>query len=233
MGSLIASVQGALAGTGGAAFAAAFVWGIFSVLLSPCSLVSIPLVIGYIQGQGGSGTRNALLVSGAFSLGIFVNIALVGAVIASAGALMEGLSSVMNYAVSAVLFVFGLHLLDVITIPWFVSGSLNANDRRKGLWGALVLGCVSGMALGPCTFAYMAPMLVIAMKAAADSITRGVGLVVLFGLGYCLVILLAGTFADSLDRYMNWTEHSRGTFVVNQICGWLVVLAGAYFLYLA
>lgn len=231
MGDLIASVQQALTSMGGTALSAAFVWGIFSVLLSPCSLVSIPLVIGYIQGQGG-GTRNALAISGAFSLGIFVNIALVGAVIASAGALMENLSSVMNYAVSAVLFVFGLHLLEVIRIPWFVSGSMEVGNR-KGLKGALALGALSGMALGPCTFAYMAPMLVIALKAATKNVAYGIALVAVYALGYCSVILLAGTFANALDRYMNWSENGRGSFIVGQICGWLVVLAGAYFLYYA
>ncbi|MCF4114098.1 MULTISPECIES: cytochrome c biogenesis CcdA family protein [Dethiosulfovibrio] len=232
MGNLLAAVQAALSGTGSAALVAAFVWGIFSVLLSPCSLVSIPLVVGYIQGQEEKGTKNALLVSGAFSLGILVNIALVGMVIASAGALMQGLSSAMNYIVSAVLFVFGLHLLDVITIPWFVSGNVKAGNK-KGLLGALALGTVSGMALGPCTFAYMAPMLVIAMKASTDSLARGASIVTLYGLGYALVILLAGTFANGLDRYMNWTDNSKGPFVISQICGWLVVAAGAYFLYVA
>lgn len=34
------------------ALIAAFIWGILSILLSPCHLASIPLIIGYIDEQG-------------------------------------------------------------------------------------------------------------------------------------------------------------------------------------
>ena len=51
----------------------------------------------------------------------------------------------------------GLYLLGVIPMPW--SGPGQVNMKRKGLLAAFILGLVFGIALGPCTFAYMAPML--------------------------------------------------------------------------
>jgi len=36
--------------------------------------------------------------------------------------------------------------------------------QRKGLLAAFLLGLVFGIALGPCTFAYMAPMLAVAFR---------------------------------------------------------------------
>ena len=45
----------------------------------------------------------------------------------------------------------------VIPMPW--SGPGQVNMKRKGLLAAFVLGLIFGIALGPCTFAYMAPML--------------------------------------------------------------------------
>ena len=38
---------------------AAFLWGILSVLLSPCHLASLPLIIGYINRNGISSIRSA------------------------------------------------------------------------------------------------------------------------------------------------------------------------------
>ena len=38
--------------------------------------------------------------------------------------------------------------------------------KRKGLLAAFMLGLVFGIALGPCTFAYMAPMLGVTFKLA-------------------------------------------------------------------
>jgi cytochrome c biogenesis protein CcdA len=40
--------------------------------------------------------------------------------------------------------------------------------KRKGLLASFVLGLIFGVALGPCTFAYMAPMLAVTFKVAAD-----------------------------------------------------------------
>jgi len=42
----------AIEGTPALALGASVVWGILSILLSPCHLASIPLIVGYINGQG-------------------------------------------------------------------------------------------------------------------------------------------------------------------------------------
>jgi len=62
-----------------------------------------------------------------------------------------------NYAVAAVFFVFGLHLLGVMPLPenWRPA----PNQPRRGPMGALLFGLAFGVALGPCTFGFMAPVL--------------------------------------------------------------------------
>jgi cytochrome c-type biogenesis protein len=60
----------AIEGTPYIALIAAFIWGILSILLSPCHLASIPLIIGYIDEQGRISIKRAFWISVLFALGI-------------------------------------------------------------------------------------------------------------------------------------------------------------------
>jgi cytochrome c-type biogenesis protein len=75
-----------------------------------------------------------------------------------------------NYLVAVIFFLVGLHLLDVIPMPF--SGPAQVGMKRKGMLAALILGLVFGIALGPCTFAYMAPMLAVTFRAASTALLR-------------------------------------------------------------
>jgi len=52
------------------------------------------------------------------------------------------------------------------------SGPGQVGMKRKGMLAAFILGLVFGIALGPCTFAYMAPMLAVTFKVASTLYTR-------------------------------------------------------------
>jgi cytochrome c-type biogenesis protein len=136
---------------------ASFTWGVLSILLSPCHLSSIPLVIGYIASQGKLSVSRTFNISLIFALGILITIALIGVVTASLGRLMGDVGVWGNYFVAVIFFLVGLYLLDIIKIDWNSVGL--KQTKSKGLLAALVLGLLFGIALGPCTFAYMAPVL--------------------------------------------------------------------------
>src|SRR5512140_56271 len=157
----------AVEGAPAVALGASAVWGILSIILSPCHLASIPLIVGFISGQGRVSTARASSIATLFAVGILVTIAAIGVTTAAAGRMMGDVGRWGNYFVAAIFFVVGLHLLGMIPMPW--SGPGQVNMKRKGLLAALVLGLVFGVALGPCTFAYMAPMLGIAFKLSATS----------------------------------------------------------------
>jgi len=228
---LFTDLSHAVGGTPAVALLAAFTWGILSIVLSPCHLASIPLIVGFINGQGRMTTRRAFLLATLFSVGILITIAVIGAVTAAAGRMLGDVGAIGNYIVAAVFFVVGLHLMDVIPLPF--SGPNTTGMQRKGLWAAFTLGLVFGIALGPCTFAYMAPMLAVTFKIASTRLAYGILLLVLYGLGHCAVIVLAGTSSELVQRYLNWSEQSRGTAVVKKVCGVLVLLAGIYLIYVA
>jgi cytochrome c-type biogenesis protein len=228
---LFTGLSRAVEGAPAVALAAAFAWGVLSILLSPCHLASIPLIVGFIDEQGRISTKRAFVISSVFAVGILITIAAVGAITAAAGRMMGDVGPWGNYAVAAVFFLVGLHLLDVIPMPW--SGPGRVGTKRKGLLAAFLLGLVFGVALGPCTFAYMAPMLGVTFRAAATSPAHGVLLLAMYGAGHCSVIVFAGTFTGAVQGYLNWNERSKGAVIVKRICGVLVLLGGLWLLYSA
>ncbi len=226
MGDLFASLTRAVDGAPAVAIGASFLWGILSVLLSPCHLASIPLIVGFVDGQGRIPTRRALFLSLLFSVGILTTIAAVGAITAAAGRMLGDIGRYGNYAVAVIFFVVGLALMDVIPMSWSSPGG--ASMRRRGGLAAFVLGLVFGVAVGPCTFAYMAPMLAVTLNVAGSNPAYGMSLILVYGIGHSSVLVLAGTFTEVVQRYLNWTERSKGTVVLKRICGALVVLGGVY-----
>ena len=111
-------------------------------------------------------------------------------------------------------------------MPW--SGPGQVNMKRKGLFAAFILGLVFGIALGPCTIADMAPMLGVTFKLAESNPVYGASLLLAYGVGHCSVIILAGTFTEVVQRFLNWNEQSKGVTVVKRVCGVLVLLGGVW-----
>jgi cytochrome c-type biogenesis protein len=224
------------------ALTASFIWGILSILLSPCHLASIPLIVGFISAcgetspaggdeQGRISTKRAFWISFLFAGGILITIALVGVITAAAGRMLGDVGKYGNYIVAAVFFIVGLHLLDVI--PLSFSGPSKIGMKSKGLLAAFLLGLIFGVAIGPCTFAYMAPMLAVTFKVASTNIAYGVLLLVAYGIGHCSVIVIAGTSTELVEKYMNWNEKSKGAVILKKICGVLVLVGGLYMIYTA
>lgn len=230
MEQLFTALTRAVEGTPAIAIIASFVWGILSILLSPCHLASIPLIVGFIDQHGRMSTKRAFYISTLFAVGILITIAVIGAITAAAGRMMGDLGKYGNYFVALIFFAVGLILLDVIPMPF--SGPGQIGFKRKGLLAAFILGLVFGIALGPCTFAYMAPILAVTFKAASTALLYGIVLLLAYGVGHCSVIVFAGTFTEVIQRYMNWNEKSRGAVILKKICGVLVLFGGIYLIYI-
>jgi cytochrome c-type biogenesis protein len=211
------------------ALGASLVWGILSIVLSPCHLASIPLIVGFISEQGPATTRRAFWTSTLFSVGILLTIALIGVLTAAAGRMLGDVGRYGNYFVALIFLVVGLHLVGVI--PLSFSGPGQVGLKRKGLGAAFLLGLIFGIALGPCTFAYMAPMLGVTFKLAGTAPLYGALLLLAYGVGHCAVIVIAGTSTKVVERFLHWNEHSRGVAVLKIVCGVLVILGGVWLIY--
>jgi len=211
------------------ALAAAAGWGLLSILLSPCHLASIPLIVGFIDGQRQMSIRRAFIISNLFAVGILISIALIGVVTASLGRMIGDVGVWGNGFVAIIFFAVGLHLLGWLPTLW--SEPAQVKMTRKGLRAAFLLGLIFGIALGPCTFAFMGPVLGVAFAEAGNNTTYAASLLLAYGLGHCAVIVFAGTCTEKVQHYLNWNERSQGTLWIRRICGLLVIAGGIWLIY--
>lgn len=223
METLWARLTEALGGAPLVALAGALGWGVASLLLSPCHLASIPLIVGFIGDRGRTTPRQALVLALLFALGILGSIAAVGGATAAAGRMLGDVGPWVNYAVAGALTVAGLHLLGVVRLA-FGGGALL--PRYRGKAAALLLGLVFGLALGPCTFAYLAPVLGVVFGVARHRPFFALLLLLAYGVGHGLVIVLAGVSTGQVQRVLQWNESSAGARWLKRGSG-LLVLAGA------
>jgi cytochrome c-type biogenesis protein len=177
---------------GGTAIAAlgCFLWGMISVVFSPCHLASIPLIVAYVGGQQETlRPRQAGVYSVAFTTGLFITIALIGIACALLGRMLGDVGNYWQILVGLVLIWVALGMLGVERCS--MSGSLLYRLKLKGITGALGLGLAYGVLSGSCTFGFIAPIL--AIITIQQQFAAGVLFIVLFAIGHCLPIVLAGS----------------------------------------
>ncbi len=226
-------INDALSSTLVIALVASVVWGVLSVLLSPCHLGTIPLVIGMVSSATrGFATRGrGTALSFAFAGGMLVALGVLGALVATMGYAVQRYSSITNYVIAVVFVAAGLNLLGILPLP--LSGFAPKARAMRGLGGAAALGLVFGLGLSPCTFAFLAPILGMTFGSSATNPVRGMALLLTFGIGHCGVIGLAGSSTELVQRYLDWNEKSGAVTVLKSVCGVAVLVAAGALIYSA
>lgn len=126
------------------------------------------------------------------------------------------------------LFAIGI----LLTTRFFAHALVCAEPGRGGSQGnAGSFSARSDLRHCPCAFAYMAPILAVVFSQASDRLWYGTSLLLAYGLGHCMVIVLAGTFTEIVQRYLDWDERSRGALILKKVCGLLVIAGGAWLVY--
>jgi len=215
--------------SGGIAIAAVgcFLWGLVSVMLSPCHLASIPLIIAYVGGQDRAvNPKQAGVYAGAFTIGLFITIALVGIICAMLGRMLGDVGNYWQILIGGILIWVALGMLGVEKCS--MSGSLLYRLKVKGISGALLLGLAYGVLSGSCTFGFIAPIL--AIITVQEKIATGILLIVIFAVGHCLPIVVAGSSTAAVRKIMeNNSWQGAGTWF-RKGAGVMICLLGVYFM---
>ena len=213
---------------GGAMIAAlgCFVWGMISVVFSPCHLASIPLIVAYVGGQQEIlKPRRASYYSVAFTIGLFITIALIGIICALLGRMLGDVGNYWQILVGLVLVWVALGMFGVEKCS--MSGSLLYRLNFKGVFGAFMLGLAYGVLSGSCTFGFIAPIL--AIITVQQKVATGILFILLFAVGHCLPIVVAGSSTAVVRKLMENSAWQGAGSWFRKGAGALIGLLGIYF----
>jgi cytochrome c-type biogenesis protein len=214
---------------GGAIIAAVgcFLWGMISVIFSPCHLASIPLIVAYVGGQQHIlRPREAAHYSVAFTVGLFTTIAAVGIICAILGRMLGDVGNYWQILVGLVLVWVALGMFGVEKFS--MSGSLLYRLNLRGLTGALGLGLAYGILSGSCTFGFIAPIL--AIITVQQKIGTGVLYILFFAVGHCIPIVIAGSSTAAVKRVMESSNWQGAGSLFRKGAGALIAALAVYFI---
>jgi cytochrome c-type biogenesis protein len=170
--------------------------------------------------------RQAGFYSVAFTLGLFITIALIGIVCSLLGRMLGDVGNYWQILVGLVLIWVALGMFGVERCS--LSGSLLYRLRLKGLFGAFVLGLAYGVLSGSCTFGFIAPVL--AIITIQEKLAWGFLLILLFAAGHCLPIVVAGSSGAVVRRLLENSIWQDGAIWFRKGAGAVIALLGIYFI---
>ena len=214
---------------GGTAIAAlgCFVWGMVSVLFSPCHLTSIPLIVAYVGGQQEVlKPKEAAYYSVSFTVGLFITITLIGIICAMLGRMLGDVGNYWQILIGLVLVWVALGMFGFE--KYSMSGSLLYRLNLKGFFGAFVLGLAYGVLSGSCTFGFIAPIL--AIITVQQKVATGVLFILLFAIGHCLPIVVAGSSTAAVKRVLENSAWQGAGNWFRKGAGVVIGILGVYFI---
>jgi thiol:disulfide interchange protein DsbD len=215
------------------------VLGVFAagVLTSftPCVYPMIPVTVTYIGGAAAGRRGRAVTLSLVYVAGL----ALVYAALGVAAALFGKTFGRLTYqwwihgSVGVLLLLLGAAMVGWIQlpVPGLATRIQAEGGRRGGALGALLVGLASGFVAAPCTAPVLGTLLVYVAGAgtagSAVSVAWGGLLLLVFGLGLGLLLMILGIFSGLLSNLPppgRWMNAVKATFAV------LIGLVGLWFL---
>lgn len=227
MTEILESLSRIITGSGLLAPILALVAGILTSF-TPCSLSSIPLIIGYVGGIGQRDTKQAFCLSLTFAAGAALTFTVLGAIASLAGHLM-GTSASWWYIILGILMVLMAlqtwGLFEIIPSSYLVS-----KNTKRGFIGALIAGILTGIFSSPCSTPVLIALLTIV--AGKGSILWGIMLLLLYSIGHGILAVIAGTSVSFVQRLSSSENYGRSSTVLKVIMGALIMLIGFYMFYL-
>jgi cytochrome c-type biogenesis protein len=209
----------------------AFTAGLFS-FLSPCVLPLFPSYLSFVTGMSVSdlsagltsvARRRVMLHAIAFVVGFSVIFVALGASVSAASAFLLDYRDWIRRVGGVLIVVFGLYIAGLLRIGIFArTQQLQLREKPAGYVGSFIVGLTFAIGWTPC----VGPILgaILSLAGTADTVQRGVGLLVAYSAGLGVPFLLSaaalGAFLKFFTRYRPFIP------AVERLAGVILVVVG-------
>ena len=196
--------------------------------LTPCFYPLIPLLVAYVGGSSENSKGRAFALSSFFVLGLSVTYSALGAIASLTGMMFGQIqTSPWTYLiVGNIILLLGLSMLGLyeLPIPQFLQAK-KSGQRKKGFFGAFLLGLTSGFIAAPCTTPVLGGILT--YVASQQNVVFGTLLLFVFSLGMGTLLIVLGTFTGFLTSL---PKSGKWLMIIKKGLGWLMLIMAEYFL---
>jgi cytochrome c-type biogenesis protein len=205
------------------AFMAVFAGGLISAA-SPCVLAAIPLIIGYVGGYSEGNRKKAAIYSFVFILGLSITFTVLGAAASVMGKFLSFAGQWLYIGLAVIAMAMGLQLMGVVSIP--LPFQKTRQVKSRGLWGAFILGLLTGTVSSPCATPVLA--VILAYVSTQGDIMYGGSLLFAYAVGHCALIFIAGLSIGLTESIVSSKGVKNFSVYSKRFSGALLVAAGLY-----
>jgi len=208
-------------------FVLAFLAGVL-LSFTPCVYPLIPITVAYIGGNAANSKRKGFTLSLSYVTGVAVTYSLLGLVASLSGQIFGRISThpITYIIVGAVIIIFGLSMLDVISLRFWPNLVKPSDYKRGNHLSAFVLGLTSGLIVAPCLTPALAAIL--AYLTTKKNIIYAMVLLFSFAYGMGFILLIVGTFSGlltAMPKPGKWLQYVKG------VGAFILLAAGAYLIF--
>jgi len=193
----------------------------------PCSIATIPLIIGYVSKEEGKNKRSPLIYSLVFSIGVAITFTILGILSSTIGRIFIGIGNYLYIILGIIMLIVGLQMIDIIN---FRSKSCKVSKKGKGIFGVFLLGILGGVISSPCATPVL--IAILAFVAQKGNILLGGLLLFVYSIGHCVIILIAGTSTGLAQKLISSSKNNKTTKILKYLFAIIIMLFGFYLLYL-
>lgn len=191
--------------------------------LMPCSLSTVPLIIGCVGGTNTKG-RRALGLSLLFVLGSAIVFITLGVFASLVGSWLEKYEFWMHIILGILLVLMALQMWGVFEL--IPSNSIASKNRLHAGIGAFVAGLMAGLFSAHCALPTITALL--AVVTIKRQVLYGLLLLLMFSIGHGALSVVAGTSVGLVQRITDSKKYQKISKIIRICLGIVIMLVALY-----